>query len=91
MYAIAFARALAAVPAQRHGATQSSRWCAQPTPPAALDKDGFDPRLSLPAPRSRPGAFVIPTEDFEGFAQAVRRKLILEIAGKAPAEAIALG
>ncbi|WP_135469914.1 DUF1194 domain-containing protein [Crenalkalicoccus roseus] len=29
-----------------------------------------------------PGAFVIPTEDFHGFARAVRRKLVLEIAGR---------
>jgi hypothetical protein len=31
-----------------------------------------------------PGAFYIVAEDFESFAAAVRRKLILEIAGLAP-------
>jgi hypothetical protein len=30
-----------------------------------------------------PGAFMIPAEDFEAFGQAVRRKLIREIAGVA--------
>lgn len=28
-----------------------------------------------------PGAFVVPAADFTSFAEAVRRKLILEIAG----------
>jgi hypothetical protein len=32
-----------------------------------------------------PGAFVVVAEDFESFGQAVRRKLILEIAGLTPA------
>ncbi|MDJ0951757.1 MAG: DUF1194 domain-containing protein, partial [Alphaproteobacteria bacterium] len=31
-----------------------------------------------------PGAFLVVAEDFEDFAQAVRRKLIFEIAGKTP-------
>jgi hypothetical protein len=31
-----------------------------------------------------PGSFVIEVEDFQGFAQAVRRKLILEIASRSP-------
>jgi hypothetical protein len=36
-----------------------------------------------------PGAFVVPAEDFASFGQAVRRKLILEIAGVAPSGAAA--
>lgn len=34
-----------------------------------------------------PGAFVIPVYDWQEFALAVRRKLVLEIAGEVPAEA----
>jgi hypothetical protein len=37
-----------------------------------------------------PGAFMIPAEDFDAFGQAVRRKLIREIAGRdAPVVAFA--
>ena len=32
-----------------------------------------------------PGAFLVVAEDFQDFARAVRRKLILEIAGMTPA------
>ena len=35
-----------------------------------------------------PGSFIVPAKSFEVFAQAVRRKLILEIAGLAPNAAI---
>jgi hypothetical protein len=36
-----------------------------------------------------PGAFVLPASDFRSFAQALRRKLILEIAGAMPDRAAA--
>jgi hypothetical protein len=32
-----------------------------------------------------PGAFIVVANDFEAFANAVRRKLVLEIAGLSPA------
>jgi hypothetical protein len=33
-----------------------------------------------------PGSFIIPAKDFRDFAQAIRRKLVLEIAGRLPEE-----
>jgi hypothetical protein len=38
-----------------------------------------------------PGAFVLPAADFSAFALAVRRKLVLEIAGTAPTKRTSLG
>lgn len=36
-----------------------------------------------------PGAFIVVANNFDDFARAVRRKLILEIAGRTPADAVA--